>query len=241
MAESPTFRIITLPSLQNGAESEAKSTALAEKFRELRLRSLKLAPDAFASKYEDESKRSLDHTLDRLSNPKATHFIAESKSASGSSSIERHDDIESILEGEWLGVIVLLGPQEDNHADPYPKRDPFHRMTAAAREEKLLSAPDQLDAPAALHFHLNAMFVDPVGRGRGLGLALINAAVSRAETEARKFKAGLRVTIAVYEHNVSACALYEKAGFHVVNKRPSLTRGSGVTAVDMELSIAAES
>lgn len=239
MAESTTFRIVTLPKAWNGAEPDAKSTALAEKFRELRLRALKMAPEAFASKYEDESKRGLEQTLDRLSNAKATHFIALKMPASRSPPFDGHDDIERILKGQWLGMIVLLGPQEDNDPDPYPKRDPFQRMTAATREEKFLSAQDQLDAPAALHFHLNSTFVDPDAQRGGLGMALIDAAMGRAELEAAKFNAGFRVTVAVYDHNVSARKLYEKAGFRVVNKRPSLTKGPEITAVDMELSLAA--
>lgn len=242
MTERTTFSVVTLPTLRNGEEKDAEATALAEKFRELRLRSLQKAPDAFASKYEDEVQRGLDHTLSRLSNSKAVHFVARKQSESSNRPSNGVNDINTVLDGEWLGFIVLLGPQDDDsHSDPYPKRDPFQRMTAAGREDKFLSSPDQLYAPSVLHFHLNGMFIDPSARGSGLGLALIQAALKRAEAEAAKFEAGTRVTICVYDHNVAARKLYEKAGFKIVEKRPSLTRGPEITTVDMELSLPAAS
>ena len=241
MTEQITFSVITLPIIRNGEEKNTNSIALAEKFRELRLRSLQKAPDAFARKYEDEIQCGLDHSLSRLSNAKAVHFVGLKRPDSSSSLMKDPQANEAMLNGEWLGLIVLLGPQDDSeHSDLYPNKDPFQRMTAADREDRLLSSQAQLVSSAALHYHLNGMFVDPIARGSGLGLALIRAALGRAKEQAATFNAGIRITICVYDHNKAAWKLYEKAGFKVVsNKRPSLTRGPEFTAVDMELKIAA--
>lgn len=240
MSDQPTFRVVTLPILGLGAERDPQAMGLVERFRELRLRSLQKAPDAFASKYEDEVKKGHDHTLNRLSNPKAIHFVAVKDSEFRDASANESEDIQTVLDGEWLGFIVLLGPQDDDDpANRYPKRDPFQRMTAAAREDAFLSAEAQFDASSVLHFHLNGMFIDPAARGSGLGLALINAALEQAKAEAAKFNAGMRTTICVYDHNVAARKLYEKAGFKIIEKRPSLSRGPEIITVDMELEIAA--
>lgn len=238
MADKPGFRVITLPILGLGAEQDAGAMGLVEKFRELRLRSLQKAPDAFASKYEDEVKRGHDHTLNRLSNPKAIHFVAVKDRSVLDAPANDSGDIQAILDAEWLGFIVLLGPQDDDdHQDRYPKRDPFQRMTAAAREDAFLSSDKEVKAPSVLHFHLNGMFVDPVARGSGLGIALIQAAIEKAKAEAASLNVGMRATICVYDHNVVARTLYEKAGFIVVERRPSLTRGPEITTADMELEI----
>ena len=240
MAESFTFRIVTLPKPRDRAAPDATTIALAKKFRELRLRSLKAAPDAFASTYEEESERGIEQTLDRMTNAKATQFIAVKKPPTESPGFEGHNDVERILKNEWLGLIVLLGPVEDNPADGTPKRDPFAKMTAGNRENKFLNSGSVPSVPSVLHYHLNGMFVDPSTRGGGLGNALVDAALQWAEADVAKLNAGLRVTIIVYKHNVAARKLYEKAGFKVTEERPSLTRDDGSIAVDMELTMAAD-
>lgn len=198
MSKRTTFRIVTIPKLRKDTKPDSESNELAEKFRELRLRSLKVAPDSFASRFADESRHTLDHTLDRLSTPKAVHFVATKEPNARRLSFDGQTDVQRMLQADWLGLIVLLGPQDTHNID-HSSGDPFQRMTAARREDVMLSG-DNSESASSLHFHLNAMFVDPSARGGGLGLALIDAAVGRAEAEAAKLNASLKITITVYDH-----------------------------------------
>ena len=238
MTEPNTYQIVTLPKLRNGSETESRMNALAEKLRALRLRALQVAPEAFAAEYELEKQRRLDQTLERLNTPKAIHFIATSKSGLTPGSPGYSDDVDGIVSREWLGMIVLLGPQEDEEGVS-ERQDPFARMTADGTV--IHSVAQSLHNPPgcnALHFHLNGMFVDLSARRGGLGKALIDAALRRAEAEACKASTGLRVTISVYDHNVAARKLYERSGFEVIKEEKSRTK-PGAMAVHLELSLAA--
>ena len=68
-----TYQIVTIPKLDQRI-TEHSQLALAHKFREFRLLALKTAPGTFASSYDDEVKRDLDHTFERLRHPKTTPF-----------------------------------------------------------------------------------------------------------------------------------------------------------------------
>ena len=105
MDEKSTFRIVTLPKLRTGPETERKSIRLAEKFRDLRLKSLKEAADAFASNYEKESKYDLDLTLQRMTNAKAVHFIALRNPVSESQAPDDGDGIDRILASDWVASL----------------------------------------------------------------------------------------------------------------------------------------
>lgn len=231
MSAPDRFRVVVIPTLDSLSDLDATSKALAERFRELRLRSFKLAPDAFASKYEEELQQGLDATVTRLSNDKAIHFIAIDNEGLENA---RCNDVQALENGGWVGMIVLLGPQEDDHAaGPMKGPDPFMRMTSADRNAKVLQASEHIRDTSALHFHLNGMFVDPTVQKAGLGSRLVHLAIDRAKAEAAKHNATCRITITAYDHNVAACRLYEKAGLKILEKWPSMTKGPDVTAVGM--------
>lgn len=97
------YRIVTIPKL-DGKVAEHQQIALAHKFREFRLLALKTAPGAFASSYDDEAKRDLDHTFERLRHPKATQFVALAGEASTPDLPQIHEgDVGELLERGWLG------------------------------------------------------------------------------------------------------------------------------------------
>lgn len=72
------------------------------------------------------------------------------------------------------------------------------------------------------------MFVDESQRGRGLGRALLSAALDWARD-----KGAHKVTLECWPHNVAAITLYEKFGFVVEGrKRRHYRRGGGDAAWD---------
>lgn len=126
MAEAPTYQIVLIPKL---TEEDSHVKTLAEKFRAFRLHSLQVAPDAFASTYEAESQRGLEQSIARLTNHKAAQFIALRSAAR----LDGVSEIELLLDCEWVGMVVLLGPEEgDEFSIPSANIDPFAQMTASA-------------------------------------------------------------------------------------------------------------
>jgi ribosomal protein S18 acetylase RimI-like enzyme len=111
---------------------------------------------------------------------------------------------------------------------PSPGADPFGRR---APEDHLVAAVDDADAaggrsgavvgyvalghptplPASAHvWEVQGLAVDPAAAGRGVGRALVDAAVAEAAR-----RGGRKVSLRVLAHNAVARRLYERAGFEV--------------------------
>ncbi|KAK3056179.1 hypothetical protein LTR09_002685 [Extremus antarcticus] len=234
MAKGSTYRIVLIPKL---TENDSNIEALAEKFRAFRLHSLQAAPDAFASTYEVESQRGLDHTIGRLINQKAAQFVALRSTGLDEDDTETLKDVDLLLGCEWVGMAVLLGPEEgDELSIPSANLDPFVQMTAGADTAYYNSTRlfESSSNTKDIHFHINGTFVSPSTRGSGLGGRLMDVAVRYGDDQAAKTGRQLRVTLSVYGHNTAAIHLYEKAGFKVVKETDSRSK-PGSLAVHMQL------
>ena len=242
MAEiEQTFEIVILPKLRSEPESEPKLLKLAEKFQDLRLNALRNAADAFASKYETESQDGIARAIHRLTSPKAVQFVAIKKTHNTDKTTDDGDELERILSSEWVGLNVLLGPEEGTELSvPSANLDPFPRMTAAAASPQLSALIHRPVEGDELHYHINGMYVDSSARGAGLGRKLMDAALDRAKAEAASAKTKLRVSLSVFTHNVAAKKLYEASGFNVLKVEKSRSREEFV-AVHMEMMVAAPS
>lgn len=222
------YRIVTIPKLDERT-SEQNQLALAYKFREFRLLALKTAPGAFASSYDDEVKRDLDHTFERLRHPRATQFVALASEAS-TPDIARvcEADIDELLSRDWLGFIVLIGLDE-SLGIVSAKSDPLSQIAKdASSEERVLELHNDV-----MRFHLNGMFVSPSARRCGMGARLIEAALDAAKSRSGKSSRGFHCTIIVDEWNDAAIKLYERVGFKMVATE---TYGEARIALRMELS-----
>ncbi|KAM0702454.1 hypothetical protein Q7P35_009882 [Cladosporium inversicolor] len=224
-----TYRIVTIPKLDERT-TEHNQIALAHKFREFRLLALKTAPGAFASSYDDESKRNLDHTFERLRHPKTTQFVALADEAAAPDRTHvREEDVGELLDRDWLGIIVLIGPEEGLGAVS-AKADPLSQIADETGSDERVH---KLCNDGAMRFHLNGMFVSPSARRCGMGVCLIEAALDAARSISGKGRCGFHCTIIVDEWNDAAIKLYERVGFKVVAKD---TYGEDRIALRMELS-----
>lgn len=202
---APPYRVVKLPILAKDAETDHAACKLAKKLRNQRLYALKSEPEAFSASHERESARGLDYTIERLRNPKAAHFVAITQH-------EERNDVLSLSEAPWLGTVVLLGPREGRSAESVSANaDPFATMTESSES----SASGSSEGRKFL-YHLNGVFVDGAVRGRGVGLALIEAAIRRARREAQLGRVNVKCSVLVDSMNTSAKRLYERAGFVVV-------------------------
>lgn len=219
---APTaHKIVTIPRLdpELGALDET-ATALGHKYRDFRLLALRTSPGAFAASYEEEARRGLDHTFVRLSNPKATQFVALECHAERESFESTQADVGELTSSEWHGFIGIFGPLEDSIDQVSAVTDPFVQMTAGTKGTTLHQSPAarRVEASEPLRYHLNGMFVSPAARGLGLGKRLIDAALDGAEAKGKELSCGVRSTILLDEWNTPAKKLYEKAGFHVISR-----------------------
>ena len=224
-----TYRIVTIPKLDERI-TEQDQLALAHKFREFRLFALKTAPGAFASSYDEEAKRDLDHTFERLRNAKATRFVAlADESSTPDMAHVREANIGELLNRDWLGCLVLIGLEESLHSVS-AKADPFSQIAEKTDSD---GTAHEMHNNDFTQFHLNGMFVVPSTRRCGMGAGLIEAALDAARSGSEQSGYGFHYTIIVDEWNHAAIKLYERAGFEVVAKE---TYGEDRIALRMELS-----
>lgn len=227
MTANATYQIVLIPKL---TEAHEHITGLAEKFRAFRLGALLKSPDAFASTYEVENQRGLDHSIQRLISPKAAQYVALRRATKHETPRSEGEAIERLLKDDWVGLNVLLGPEEgDELSGPSASLE----RTTPGLWPPNTSFFARSEGPLDLHFHINGMYVDPSTRGAGLGKALMEAVLQRADAEAAKVSGKARVSLSVYDHNTAARGLYEKAGFQVVKQGPSRSK-PGSIAVHMQ-------
>ena len=130
-------------------------------------------------------------------------------------------------------VARLLVEFRDWHGRDWPSENAFlagvERLIERTDAEFLIATPDDDSPPAGvcqLRYRfgiwfasedcwLEDMFVREDARGRGVGAALLEAAITRARDRGCR-----RIELDVNERNPEALALYERVGFAVSTKPP---------------------
>ncbi|KAI9644657.1 hypothetical protein NHQ30_006681 [Ciborinia camelliae] len=176
-----TFEIIHI-------SSEDLVRSYVGKYKEFRLLSLQVAPEAFASNYAREVAFLDERWYERLANPHAATFFALENS-------------------KIIGTISILGPL------PYAPDE----MTALGNPWQAIDdeTPNKL---ATGHYRINAMFALPEIRGQGVGKALIEAALGHAGGEVAMQGRAFVCSIVVGSDNAGARRLYEKCGFVAIKE-----------------------
>ncbi|ESZ91646.1 hypothetical protein SBOR_7977 [Sclerotinia borealis F-4128] len=153
------------------------------KYKEFRLLSLQIAPEAFASNYEREAAFLDEVWYERLANPYAATFFA-------------------FRDFRLIGTISILGPLPYGPEEMMALGNPWQAIGDNASNKQ-----------ATGHYRINGVFTLPEVRGQGVGKALIEVALRLAKGEtavqARKFVC----SIVVESDNAGARRLYEKCGF----------------------------
>lgn len=228
------FRIIALP---RSHPDEAIWDRLVQQQKDFRLLALKTSPEYFGSTYEREVQFN-DATWDeRLRNPLATTLVALEESAISESSLSNPDALVALAaNNDWLGTVVLIGPTDTATTLVSAKAS---AVALAANAKKLdLDGERNTQIP---HYQINAFFVRPSARGRGLGTALVSGAIAHGEAFRREYGfATARFTLLVDEDNGPANAAYQRAGFKVIGEDTYLKKLAGreqfeKTALTLEL------
>ncbi|KAM0425503.1 hypothetical protein ACHAPT_009292 [Fusarium lateritium] len=178
---------------------------LITRYKAFRLLALQLSPENFGSSYDREAAFSQETWESRLNNPVALNTILVSEPETGA---ETTDDISLILSSPWLAALTLVGPLETKTA-------------AKSYEEKMHLQPNTVSFGPPVPgvestYVLNAMYVLPSERRKGLSYKLIDFAKQLALKDSNE----ARVTLALIldNDNVPAMRSYEKSGFEVVHR-----------------------
>jgi len=111
--------------------------------------------------------------------------------------------------------------QTDPVAAEYPGLDPGEEWIWGAFEGGKLLGAVRAAVRLADVWLVGGVFVDPGARGRGLGRALVEAALASARDER------VRVGLYVREDRLEARRLYERLGFRPLGRRTWLDLGAG--------------
>jgi len=181
----------------------------AEKMRILRLRSLNSDSDAFSSSYETESQKPFEFWINRLLNKNARHILA----------VQPHFPVESdpglsyLLEGDWLGVLVILGPMSVYEYSPSDDLlwELFPSGSSVQRPDLADSGPLEF---RTLIYHLVGFYVVPEARKQGVGSDLVKSALGTMTKDCQDIGTSRGICmIGAESRNVAACNLYGKIGF----------------------------
>jgi GNAT superfamily N-acetyltransferase len=178
--------------------------ALLAKYKAFRLLALQLSPKSFGSTHAREAAFSDDVWVSRMSNPLAATIVGvDDTTTTSDATTSNSDEVELLLQNEWLGTTTLTGPYEYDGAV---------ELLASHKEVQV----DQVLLPDAKIFFVNGMSVIPAARGTGVGSAILAQALRVARDLAAGQKA--RVVLIVDYENVAARRTYEKGGFTLVTR-----------------------
>ena len=224
MASASTFSVLKIPNLFAGDDLLEQ---YADKYQKLRLQSLRSDPDSFSSTISGESKQPHEFWTGRMLNPRARHFIGVRLTTDSSAGFGA-DDVEAVLEAEWVGTLVVIGPT----AVASDERSPWKSL---ARGRFTEDGEEANSDSAVSAYHLAGFYVNPEVRGQGLGGLLVNAATASIIQDTQTIrKARAICTVGASHTNSVVRRLFKGMGFKEVAEEECNTEdGRHLTEVVM--------
>lgn len=161
------------------------------KYKDFRLLSLQVAPEAFASSYSREAAFLDEVWYERLANPHAATFFALEKS-------------------KIIGTVSILGPLLYGPEDMTALGNPWQAIGDKTTSKQITG-----------HYRINGVFTLPDVRGQGVGRALVEAALRYAGGEVAVQSKAFVCSIVVESDNTGARRLYEKCGLVGIKDVPN--------------------
>jgi ribosomal protein S18 acetylase RimI-like enzyme len=206
MALRSRFTIVTMPTHY---KDDAFLQRSVDKYRELRLRSLKSDPASFSSTFASESGRPVNFWTNRMLGPGARHLLAVELS-NHSSAPSVANEPQAVLESEWVGMLVLLGPNPIAGNDSPPGKTLRSRLgdeNTDDNRETLASA-----------YHMAGFYITPEHRGHGIG-ALVQNAMEVIANDCEKMPNPKAIcTVGVSHTNLVVRRLFKRMGFEEVGE-----------------------
>ncbi|TGO24526.1 hypothetical protein BPAE_0101g00450 [Botrytis paeoniae] len=171
--------------------SEDLARPYVGKYKEFRLLSLQVAPEAFASNYSTEAAFLDEVWYERLANPHAATYFALENS-------------------KIIDTVSILGPLIYGSEDMIVLGNPWQAIGDKTSNEQAMG-----------HYRMNGVFTLPDVRGQGVGKALIEAALKYAGGEAAVQGKAFVCSVVVESDNAGARRLYERCGFVAMKEVPN--------------------
>jgi ribosomal protein S18 acetylase RimI-like enzyme len=163
----------------------------AEKYKQLRLLALSIAPSSFSSTYEIESALTDTEWTTRLAARESETFICAATPIKGNTS-----DSQSSEQTIWVGQLTLRGPL---------RREDFILPPASGQKNPMEHEDREL-------WQMLSLFTLPDHRGRGLGKKLCREALNYLFSN-REFPREVWVRLMVKPENHATVNLYRNLGF----------------------------
>ncbi|KAJ5378938.1 hypothetical protein N7509_012057 [Penicillium cosmopolitanum] len=227
------------------------------RYKDIRLNGFKTNPEAFASSYEEASKKSDEAWRSQLQSRVSKTFVSVIESEKtpdynhGIGNFENldctHPLLEQLLQNDWAGIVSITGPipfPKPNEAAEKQLSKPWEVFIRDGKYHLSSMPPDPHDLQGnCIVYVIGGLFVSPQARGQGRARQLINAAIASAYQEARAI-ASSKASIVVQAEagNTRACRLYESLGFELRDSELLMKKQNGDTSLtasfvmDLELS-----
>jgi len=206
--------------------------ALANRYAEASIKSLRQNPSAFARTLEAELALNVLERVTRLREPGRQILVAVHDSSGGNGSVyaDVEQEIRFLLQDsvQWVGQVTILGPKTwDEYIAPFKTTHPSRPRTEA-QLERLAGAFNNASRDETLFYHMTALYVDVDHRRRGLAQKLIHAATDAIErtpvssvpttTLSPPRRAVLRIIIK--PDNTSVISMYSGVSFQALDYEP---------------------
>ncbi|KAG7133441.1 hypothetical protein HYQ45_008384 [Verticillium longisporum] len=195
--------------LPRSLPSEEQFDRLVNKYKDFRLFSMAQSPGSFGSTLAREESFPRETWVSRVTNPLATNLVAVVRPP-GLDSPPLEGKLELTLEQPWLASLTLVGP-----LDPAKAEEMYGKAMHIAPGMASFGPPEEATG-IKWQFALNAMYVVPEGRGRGLAKGIVKSAVQLAVSMGEG--QGARVVLLVDYDNEAARAVYKSSGFEVTHR-----------------------
>lgn len=219
---------------------------ILHQYKEIRLNGFKTNPEAFASSYEEASKKSDDTWRSQLQNRASKTFVSviESEKApvgnqGAGATMETdgtHPSLPKLLQNDWVGIVSITGPipfSKPNIAEEISKSKPWE---AFIRDGKYNLPIVPLDSNGLRGNHIvyvvGGLFVSPQARRQGRACQLIKATIASADQEARAITSSkASIVIQAEAGNIRARRLYESLGFELRDSTLLMEKQNGGTSL----------
>ena len=138
--------------------------------------------------------------------PTARHFVGVKLNTDSSAPVSA-SDAQAVLEAEWVGILVVLGPAVVNKSD----ESPWKSLARGRFVEN--GAETNIDFSASA-YHLAGFYVAPEVRGNGLGGLLVHAAMESIFQDRQSMgNARAICTVSASHTNSVVQRLFRRMGF----------------------------
>jgi ribosomal protein S18 acetylase RimI-like enzyme len=136
--------------------------------------------------------------------------------------VTKPDGVRLLTAADRPQLVVLTSGRDELVSSEYPHLDPDREEIWGCFEGGALRGVARAVVRLPTVWLLGGVYVDPAARGRGLGGALVHAALAAGGA------AGATVALYVREDRVAARTMYERAGFRPHGRRVWIDAGAGL-------------